>query len=67
MENLKPDLSNEWDKQKLRNWMDNARRLGREDVYRDAFRQLCRVEGRNLDDGAVAGCVGIGMTRSPVG
>jgi hypothetical protein len=46
----KPDLSNEWDKDKLRNWMVNARRLGREDVYQDAFRQLCRVEGRNIDD-----------------
>lgn len=46
----KPDLSNEWDRDKLRNWLANARRLGREDVYRDAFRQLCRVEGRNLDD-----------------
>ena len=46
----KPDLSNEWDKDKLRNWMANARRLGREDVYQDAFRQLCRVEGRNIYD-----------------
>ena len=45
-----PNLANEWDKTKLRNWMDNARRLGREDVYRAALRQLCRVEGRNIDD-----------------
>jgi hypothetical protein len=30
--------------------MKNARRLGREDVYRAALRQLCRVEGRNIDD-----------------
>ena len=45
-----PNLANEWDKTKLRNWMKNARRLGREDVYRAALRQLCRVEGRNIDD-----------------
>jgi hypothetical protein len=44
------DLSNEWDKDKLRNWMANARRLGREDVYREAFRQVCRIEGRDIDD-----------------
>ena len=30
----KPDLANEWDKEKLRNWMRNAKRLKREDVYR---------------------------------
>jgi hypothetical protein len=46
----KPDLTNEWDKGRLRNWMANARRNGREDVYQDAFRQLCRIEGRDLDD-----------------
>jgi hypothetical protein len=46
----KPDLSNEWDRKRLRNWMANARRLGREDVYADAFRQLCRVEGRDISD-----------------
>ncbi len=46
----KPDLSNEWDKDKLRNWMANAKRINRLDVYEDAFRQLCRVEGRNIDD-----------------
>lgn len=50
MADKKLDLSNEWDKDKLRNWMANARRLGREDVYREAFRQLCRIEGRNIDD-----------------
>jgi hypothetical protein len=46
----KPDLSNEWDKGKLRNWMANAKRLKRHDVYQDALRQLCRIEGRNIDD-----------------
>jgi hypothetical protein len=69
-----PDLTNEWDQDKLRNWMANARRLERDDIYhharrlerddiyhharrleRDdiyhaAFRQLCRIEGRDLDD-----------------
>lgn len=44
------DLSDEWDPQKLRNWMENARRMKREDVHRDAFRQLCRTEGRDVDD-----------------
>jgi hypothetical protein len=48
--NVKPDLSKEWDKGKLRNWMANAKRLGRMDVYNDALRQLCRAEGRNIDD-----------------
>jgi hypothetical protein len=45
-----PDLSNEWDRNKLRNWMKNAKRLGRDDVYRTALRQLCGVEGRDIDD-----------------
>ena len=44
------DLSNEWDPKKLRNWMENAKRLGRNDVFQDAFRQLCRVEGRDIND-----------------
>jgi hypothetical protein len=46
----KPDLSNELDKAKLRNWMANAKRLNRPDVYQAALRQLCRIEGRNIDD-----------------
>ena len=50
MSTLVPDLSNEWNKDKLRNWMANAKRLGRDDVYRGALTQLCRVEGRNIDD-----------------
>jgi hypothetical protein len=45
-----PDLTNEWDKDKLRSWMKNAKRLGRDDVYQIALRQLCKVEGRNIDD-----------------
>ncbi|MCA6107526.1 hypothetical protein [Bradyrhizobium cenepequi] len=45
-----PDLSNEWDRDKLRNWMANAKRHNRNDIYQAAFRQLCRIEGRNIDD-----------------
>jgi hypothetical protein len=30
--------------------MKNAKRLGRDDVYEIAFRQLCRVEGRDIND-----------------
>lgn len=45
-----PDLSDEWDAKKLRNWMANARRMERNDVYQAAFRQLCRIEGRDHDD-----------------
>jgi hypothetical protein len=45
-----PDLSNEWDREKLRRWMVNAKKLDRNDVYQAALRQLCRVEGRNIDD-----------------
>jgi hypothetical protein len=45
-----PDLSSEWDRTKLKNWMDNAKRLGRDDIYRAALRQLCKVEGRDIDD-----------------
>jgi hypothetical protein len=45
-----PDLSNEWDKAKLRNWMSNAKLHDRDDIYQAAFRQLCRIEGRNIDD-----------------
>ena len=50
MAGTKPDLSNEWDKGKLRNWMANAKRLGRDDVYQGALRQLRHFEGRNIDD-----------------
>ena len=45
-----PDVSNEWDKAKLRTLMENARRLKRDDVYKLALRQLCRAEGRNIED-----------------
>ena len=45
-----PDFSNEWDRDKLRNWMTNAKRHNRDDIYQAAFRQLCRIEGRNVED-----------------
>jgi hypothetical protein len=48
--NSVPDLSNEWDRDKLRNWIANAKRLGREDVRKAAYIQLCRIEGRNIYD-----------------
>lgn len=34
----------------LRNLMANARRLDREDVYLNAFRRLCELEGLDLSD-----------------
>jgi hypothetical protein len=34
----------------LRNLMENARRLGRDDIYWLAFRRLCSLEGMNFDD-----------------
>lgn len=43
-------INNESNPEKLRNWMANARRLEREDVYQLAFRQLCRIEGKDIDD-----------------
>jgi hypothetical protein len=30
--------------------MANAKRHDRDDVYQAAFRQLCRIEGRNIND-----------------
>ncbi len=30
--------------------MNNAKHLGRNDVYQIALRQLCRIEGRNIED-----------------
>ncbi len=38
------------DKQALRNLMDNAKRLERDDVYWLAFKQLCSLEGVAYDD-----------------
>ena len=35
---------------RLRNLMENARRLDREDIYWLAFRQLCSLEGVSFDD-----------------
>ena len=38
------------DKEALRNLMNNAQRLERDDVYWQAFRRLCSLEGMNYDD-----------------
>ena len=38
------------DRDELRNLMDNARRLDRDDVYWQAFRRLCSLEGMQYDD-----------------
>jgi hypothetical protein len=46
----KLDLSIEWDATKLRNLMTNAKRLGRDDIYLDAVRQIARIEGQDIDD-----------------
>jgi hypothetical protein len=50
MTSIVPDLKDEWNRDKLRNWMKNAKRLGRDDIYQMALRQLCKVEGRNIED-----------------
>lgn len=38
------------DRQDLKNLMENARRLGREDVYWAAFKRFCALEGLIYDD-----------------
>ncbi|OHC75244.1 MAG: hypothetical protein A3G18_03170 [Rhodospirillales bacterium RIFCSPLOWO2_12_FULL_58_28] len=38
------------DKKALRNLMANAKRLGRDDVWWEAFRRLCALEGMNQTD-----------------
>ncbi len=38
------------DRDALRNLMENARRLDRDDVYWQAFRRLCSLEGMQYDD-----------------
>ena len=45
MANKEIDVSRISDPGKLRNLMDNARRLGREDVYWKAFGRLCELQG----------------------
>lgn len=41
------------DAAQLRNLMDNAQRLGRQDVYNDAFRQLCAILPAGASDGTM--------------
>jgi hypothetical protein len=38
------------DKNALRNLMHNAKRLKREDIWQEAFRRLCALEGLNQTD-----------------
>ena len=45
-----PDLADVWDQDILRKWLKTAKRLERDDVYKDAFRQLCGAEKRETDD-----------------
>lgn len=48
---MKPDtIAKMTDPDKLRTLMDNAERLGRDDVYMDAFRRLSELEGLELSD-----------------
>ncbi|MEX2642328.1 MAG: hypothetical protein WD270_02665 [Acetobacterales bacterium] len=44
------DVSSMTDPQRLRNLMQNARGLGREDMYWKAFERLCDLEGEDEDD-----------------
>ena len=47
---MKKPVSEYTDPALLRGLMENAKRLGREDIWRDAFRQLCFLEGMNVSD-----------------
>ena len=38
------------DRSALQNLMDNAKRLGRDDIYRLAFARKCALEGLTMDD-----------------
>ena len=44
------DVSSMTDSQRLRNLMENARGLGRDDMYWKAFERLCDLEGVDEDD-----------------
>ncbi|WP_292532497.1 hypothetical protein [Methylocystis sp.] len=43
-------ISEYTDPTELRNLMDNAKRLNRDDIWRDAFRRLCTLEGMDQSD-----------------
>lgn len=47
---MKKPISSYTDIKELRTLMANARRAGREDVYNDALRRRCELEGIDLDD-----------------
>lgn len=43
-------ISAETDPKKLKSWMENARKQAADDVYQAAFRKLCSLSGRDLND-----------------
>ena len=43
-------VSSYTDQGQLRTLMENAKRMGREDIWRQAFDQLCALEGADQDD-----------------
>ena len=47
---MKKPISALTDKKELTSLMANAKRLGHEAVYREAFRRRCEIEGQNVDD-----------------
>jgi hypothetical protein len=47
---MKKPVSGYTNPKDLRNLMANAKRLGHEDIWREAFRRLCVLEGLNYDD-----------------
>ncbi|NYT42440.1 hypothetical protein HZY97_16830 [Sphingomonas sp. R-74633] len=47
---MKKPISAFTDKSELTKLMANARRLGNEEIYNQAFRRRCELEGANIDD-----------------
>ena len=47
---MKKPISSYTDVAELRKLMANAKRMSREDVYIDAFRRVCELQGMNYDD-----------------
>jgi hypothetical protein len=47
---LRKPISAYTNAKELRNFMANAKRLGRDDLWREAFKRLCGLEGLNYDD-----------------
>lgn len=47
---ITPNVNNYTKPSQLRNLMANAKRLGREEVWREAFQRLCEIEGGDQKD-----------------